>query len=223
MDKNESFTRIQKCLENVPVILIGTGGTIPLGIPGMEDLSKHLISQLDNKYKTDIVWESIAEKLKSGIDLESALADVIIAENLVNDIIVETWNLLVRADLQIFAKSVLGRENLALSNLINKFYQMHPQRVNIITTNYDRVIEYACDQKRIRYDTRFQGGYIKYLSTAQIGIRDVVNIFKVHGSLDLFKDKNDFVYSIPGWYETIPSGFAPEIITLGMSKYKAVL
>jgi hypothetical protein len=38
----------------------------------------------------------------------------------------------------------------------------------------------------------------------------------------MFKDKDNFVYSIP-LQRTIPSGFIPEIITPGANKYRALL
>ena len=223
MDRNSIFARVQKCLESVPVILIGTGSTIPLGIPGMDKLSKHLVLSLNDKHESNTTWSSIVSKLESGMDLESALTDITLTDDLVNDIVIETWKLITTADTEVFNKYILGKQSLVLSDLINKFYQPHPQCVNIITTNYDRVIEYACDQKHIRYDTRYQGGYIRYFSTIKTGNREVVNLFKVHGSLDLFKDSSGLVCSLPGQYQTPPTGFLPEIISPGISKYKAVL
>jgi hypothetical protein len=131
--------------------------------------------------------------------------------------------LIAEADTEVFSRYVLGNQKLELSGLIDKFYQVHPQCINVITTNYDRVIEYACDQKRIRYDTRYCGGNIRYFSNARVGNKNVVNILKVHGSLDLFKDANGLVCSIPGQYKTLLKGLLPEIISPGISKYKAVL
>jgi len=223
MNKDAIFTAVQKALKDVPVILIGTGATIPLEIPGMEPLSQHLQTVLTAKYGSDSTWNAIAEQLESGIDLETALTDIALSNDLLNDIVEATWNLIAEADIAVFNKYVLGKQPLALSELISYFYQWHPQCVNVITTNYDRVLEYACDQKRIHYDTRFQGGYIRYFSTSPAKAGSVVNIYKVHGSLDLFRDGNDLVYSIPGPYISLPNGFLPEIISPGISKYRAVL
>jgi hypothetical protein len=47
-------------------------------------------------------------------------------------------------------------------------------------------------------------------------------LLKVHGSLDLFKDESNYVYSIPIQTE-LPNGFTPVIITPGSSKYRSVL
>jgi hypothetical protein len=117
----------------------------------------------------------------------------------------------------------LGKKSIPLSELIVKYNSVHPKCVNVITTNYDRVVEYACDQKQIKYDTRYQGGYIQHMSNAPLGKKDIVNILKVHGSLDLFKDASNWVFSVRGLNKTIPVGFYPEIISPGISKYKAVL
>ena len=222
MDKDKIFSIVQKYLEDVPVILVGTGATIPLGIPGMYDLSKHLIAALNEKYKASSAWEQVVNNLNDGIDLESALAGIILEQPLLDDIAVETWQLITKSDLQFFTNSRTGSKKLALAEIIDKYYQTQPQCVNIITTNYDRIIEYACDQIRVKVDTKYHGNYIRYFSNAPLKQRNVVNLLKVHGSLDLFRDENGLVYSIP-LQNNIPTGFLPEIITPGISKYEAVL
>jgi hypothetical protein len=222
MTDAEIFRIIQKYVENVPLILIGTGGTIPYGIPGMTKLAEYLILQFHDKYKMDSEWCKFQGRLEKGIDLESALTDLLLNEEILNDITRATWQLVTDCDLRLLNQIVLNRTILPLAKLISKFYQPHPQCVNIITTNYDRVIEYACDQFNIKSDTKFHGNYIKYFSSATLGCKNIVNILKVHGSLDLFKDKDNFIYSIP-IQDKIPIGFVPEIIAPGSSKYRSVL
>lgn len=51
---------------------------------------------------------------------------------------------------------------------------------------------------------------------------NTVNIVKVHGSLDTFKDVHGASLNIP-LMNKIPDGLVPEIITPGSSKYRAVL
>jgi len=222
MDKNDIFREVQKRLMDIPIFLIGTGVTIPLGIPGMDILATHLTNNLGDKYKKDRVWEQIVEKLETGTDLENALTEIRVEGDLFEDITIETWNLITEADLRVFRQARIAGKRLPLANLINKFYQHHPQCLNIITTNYDRVIEYACDQIRVLVDTRYQGNYIRYFSNAKLKKTNVVNLLKVHGSLDLFRNSTGLVCTIP-LQEELPEGFTPEIITPGAMKYKAVL
>jgi len=222
VDKNKIFLEVQKRLESVPAFLIGTGATIPSGIPGMSDLALHLIRCLKDKYENDAIWEQVVEKLETGTDLESALTEITVGDELLQDIIIETWKLITEADLKVFCQARIAGEKLPLASLIHKYCQVHPKCVNIITTNYDRVIEYACDQIRALVDTRYQGNYIRYFSNAKPKKANVVNLLKVHGSLDLFKDTSGLVCTIPLQGE-LPKGFVPEIVTPGAMKYKAVL
>lgn len=181
MTDAEIFKTIQKYIENVPLILIGTGGTIPYGIPGMPKLAEYLITQLHEKYIMNCEWNKFEDRLKNNIDLESALTDLSLDEEILNDITKATWQLVTDHDLKLLKQLVRDKEILPQARLIKKFYQPHPQCVNIITTNYDRVIEYACDQFKIKADTKFHGNYIKYCSNDTLKSKNIVNILKVHG------------------------------------------
>lgn len=222
MDKNTLFKMVQQYTGDKPLLLIGTGGTIPYGIPGMNKLAEHLISALGDKYNSDSGWDTFITRINTGLDLESALTDINLKDAIINDIIMQTWLLVSDADIDLLTKILSDKEMLPLSQLIYKMYTPTPQCVNIITTNYDRVIEYACDQVKLPTDVRFSGNYFKSFSNSEIKSRNIVNLIKVHGSLDMFKDKDNFVYSIP-LQRTIPSGFIPEIITPGANKYRALL
>lgn len=222
MDKNTLFKLVQQYTGDNPLLLIGTGGTMPYGIPGMNKLAEHLIFTLGDKYNSDSEWDIFITRINTGLDLESALTDINLKDDIINDIIMQTWILVSDADIGFLTKILSEKETLPLTKLICKMYTPTPQCVNIITTNYDRVIEYACDQAKLPTDVRFNGNYFKSFSSSQIKSKNIVNLIKVHGSLDMFKDKNNFVYSIP-LQHTIPSGFIPEIITPGANKYRALL
>jgi len=222
MDKNTFFKIVQQYTEDKPLLLIGTGATIPYGIPGMDKLAEHLLSTLGDKYKSDSGWIKFTKGVNSGLDLETALSDINLNDAIINDIIIQTWLLVSNADFDLLTKILRDKELLPLSQLIYKMYTPTPQCINIITTNYDRVIEYACDQVKLPTDVKFCGNYFKSFSNTEIKSRNIVNLIKVHGSLDMFKDTDNLVYSIP-LQPTIPSGFIPEIITPGTNKYRALL
>lgn len=222
MDKNKIFSLVQEYIEGVPLILIGTGGTIPYGLPGMNQLASYLLDNLNEKYKEDGEWIKLSERLNDGVDLETALTGLALEDSITNDVIIQTWKLVTEYDLKLFSKIISDGYELPLSKLIRWFYQPHPQCVNIITTNYDRVIEYACDQVKLPIDTKYYGSYLRSLSNTSLVKSKIVNLIKVHGSLDLFKDESQFVYSVPLQSE-VPKGFTPYIITPGASKYRSVL
>lgn len=177
MDANDVFKAVQDLMRDPPLFLIGTGGSIPYGLPGMAKLATHLETVLTPKYNGNPAWAAFLERLADGKDLETALTDLFLSEEIRND---------------------------------------------IITSNYDRVIEYACDFAGLPLDIRFAGIYYKQMSTLPIAQRKSVNLLKVHGSLDLFQDINQQVISLPLRRE-IPCGFIPSIITPGSEKYRTIL
>lgn len=164
MDTSEIFRIIQKYTEANPLFFVGSGASAAYGLPGMGKLGEHLLESLSSKYASDSDWQHFEDNIKLGKDLESAMTDIVFKEEIIDDIRKETWKLISEKDLEIFSDVVFGNKEIALSKLIKIYYQSHPQKVDIITTNYDRLIEYACDKVRIPLNTGFSGYYSKFYS-----------------------------------------------------------
>lgn len=221
MTRDEIFKFIQNAVSAPPLILVGSGGSAPHGLPSMKELGDYLISSLDLKYKVDSSWNKFVENLNGGQDLETALSKISLDDRIIEDIRKETWKLISEKDIELFKKVVFANETLPIANLIKKFYQTHPKCVNVITTNYDRVIEYACDSVKLPVCTGFNGLYLKDYHD-EFTNKDIVNVIKVHGSLDTFRDVHGASLSIP-LMNDLQDGLVPEIITPGLSKFQAVL
>jgi hypothetical protein len=127
-------------------------------------------------------------------------------------------------DFALFDKLVAGTEpTIALGELLKFMYEPHPQQVNVVTTNYDRTIEYACDQTGLPVNDLSSGVYLKRLKSGGLTVRKkAVNLLKVHGSLDWFEDGEGDVRSIP-LQKIIPAGMKPKIIPPGPDKFRSVL
>lgn len=222
MDKKVIFEKIQKIIQDVPVLLVGTGLSIPFGIPGMRELAEHLLNNLREKYVNDAAWVVVAARLEDGMDLESAMTDLPsnISDSLENDIVTETWKVINTSDLQRGFES-LEEKQLSFSRLLKFLFNTSNAVINIITTNYDRFIEYSCDQASLPVTDGFSGYGFKRFSLDKYGTKQIVNLVKVHGSLDFFK-KNGETCSIP-LQQNIPKGYLPDIITPGSTKYRYVL
>lgn len=164
MDTSEIFRIIQKYTEANPLFFVGSGTSAAYGLPGMGKLGEHLLESLSSKYASDSDWQHFEDNIKSGKDLESAMTDIVLKEEIIDDIRKETWKLISEKDLEIFSDVVFGNKEIALSKLIKIYYQSHPQKVDVITTNYDRLIEYACDKAQIPLNTGFSGYYSKFYS-----------------------------------------------------------
>lgn len=223
MDKRVIFEKIQKIIQDVPVLLVGTGLSIPFGIPGMRELAEHLLENLREKYVNDAAWVVIAARLEKGIDLESAMTNLPsnVSECLADDIVTETWKLINTVDLQRGLESLEEKQS-SFSRLLKFLYNTSSAVINIITTNYDRFIEYSCDQAGLPVTDGFSGYCFKRFLIDNYGIRQIVNLIKVHGSLDYFKTKDGETCSIP-LQQSVPDGYLPDIITPGSEKYRHVL
>lgn len=224
MTVDDLFKKIQKVIEDVPLVLAGTGASMPYGIPGMWELANYLKNTMREKYSANAAWGVIDSRLDSGMDLESALTQVSPepSEELVLDITMKTWEFISAADLHCFQSLLSSGELTALAKLFHVLAQSSRKTINIITTNYDRLIEYACDQAKLSVDDRFRGHYIKWQTSDPIKHSNVVNLLKVHGSLDYFKDNQGELVSIP-MSQSVPNGFVPDIIPPGSNKYRSVL
>lgn len=58
------------------------------------------------------------ENISSGLDLETALADIVFCSEIVDDIRRVTWELISKSDLDLFYRVVFNEEQIPLSRLI---------------------------------------------------------------------------------------------------------
>jgi len=78
-DNLEKLTStVQKMLDGNPAILIGSGGSIPYGLPSMSDLADEIKSKLQTKYENDEQWKSFISALERSKNLELAVEKIII-------------------------------------------------------------------------------------------------------------------------------------------------
>lgn len=221
MELEDIFKRVQEIMRKKPLLLVGTGGSIPYGIPGMDKLCEHLKEELSPIFAGDPSWNAFLQELDNGNGLESALLKVTLPDEIQTRILYATWNLVSEADLKLFRSLIYGEEHIALGRLIQYFYNADPQCINVITTNYDRMIEYACDFVSLPIDVCLNGQYYRTQKQNPPQTRNIVNLLKVHGSLDLFQDTLQRTFALP-LREKIPDGLTPKIITPGVTKFQSV-
>lgn len=220
--------RAQACISKTPVVILGSGASIAEGIPGMSQLRDHLlqIQPLANWDEQDRgYWASFLERLKS-TDLESALQEVNLPPHLDDQVVIETWNYLQPFDLKAFNKSLERTTPGALTRLFQHLLRSTNKSIDVVTPNYDRLAEYAADFGELYHETGFRHGHIRAhlgegRQTVQINKVDqnYVNIWKVHGSFEWFKDSSKTVRALPISHSR-PEGWIPAIVTPGIQKYR---
>lgn len=213
----------QDYYHKAPLIILGSGASAAHGMSGMGALAKHLIAHTDTARlsATELeAWEKFCKVLKDGVDLESALHQVAVTEELTSRIIGATWSLISSEDIQIFRDSLQNEAMFPLSRLLEHMLESSLKIINIVTTNYDRLAEYACDQGRVHHYTGFTHGFFRQLAgPTEITSSRRVNIWKVHGSLDWFKSPLEDIVALSN-IQGIPVNYKPEIVTPGTKKYR---
>lgn len=228
MDLDGCILQVQKYLEDVPLVVLGSGSSAAYGLPTMSALSEELIRNSDKFSHDDQAIDDFLLSLKSGEDIESAIGHAHQLKDsdnkLIRKIIWEHVNIKDKAYFDQGLKNSFA--GFSLVDLINKIITPTPYTADIITTNYDRLAEYAVDIAGANVITGFEGSYLKKMelpspSTVSRRIhareRDV-SIWKVHGSLDWFLSKSGEHCSLLG-YSNVPDGYYPCIVPPGKNKY----
>ena len=224
----EAIRKLAKsCIEDIPVVVLGSGASVPHGIRGMEALADVLRDNLAvENQKEKKAWTPICKALAKGDGLEAALQNRSVPATLVRKIVELTWRTIATDDLKLLQRAATGEERFPLSELVEHLFGTTNTTLHIVTPNYDRVAEYAVDVAEHIHLTGFVPGLIRRRKVAnKISIRKgnspirIVRIWKVHGSLDWFKDEQGQTLSLP-LSDTLPPGLSPLIVTPGISKYE---
>ena len=212
MDWNGCLSTMQGYLENSPLIVLGSGASVPYGLPSMSSLAECIKSS--DIVKDDPNYGAFCASLSSE-GLEKAIDSVSLNEATINAIRTITWENVNSCDLN-YLKSNAFSSPESLVKLFEKVIAPTPNKAVVVTTNYDRLPDYAADGIGASSITGFEGTYIKKLelpnssvTTKRVRGRErIVEIWKVHGfSFPLLQEK--------------PAGFSPLIVPPGKDKYSS--
>ncbi len=217
----------QDCIQRVPTIVLGSGASVPHGIRGIGPLSEYLRTHIEpeNDEETES-WTLIRTALANGDGLEEALQATVAPASLVEKIVSLTWQAIATDDLLLLQRVASGTEQLPLARLVHSLFQSTASSLQIVTPNYDRVAEYACDVADVIHLDGFVPGLVRRREGSDtVMVRRgnyparSVRIWKVHGSLDWFEARNGQVLSLP-LSNDLPDNFLPLVVTPGVSKYE---
>lgn len=236
MDVDSVKKHLQEFFIHTPLVLIGSGLSLGEGISGMWQLSQHLKEEIpkfvDGKLLEE--WQQIEKLIDKGVGFEDAMASLKQGSDLVPFIVSETTKLISKDEKLIIEAVVLQEKQLALSLLLNHLLHNHNELI-IVTPNYDRLIELACESCGLNIITGFNGYYfgkhdpkgekdkisvierrrhLKGGSGFNVSVKKHAKIFKPHGSLDWYEVNGNIIRSS---YE---SSARRLIITPGTSKFR---
>lgn len=223
MDLNGCISLAQSYLQNSPLIVLGSGASIPYGLPSMDTLAGKICRDLSDI--EDDGYGDFCAFLDAGIGLENALDASTLKEETQNRIREIVWDCVNKSDLDFFENRE-PLEHFAIAKLFSKAIQPTPNKISVVTTNYDRIAEYAADIIDASIVTGFEGSLIRKValpsrntSMKRIRARErTIEIWKVHGSLDWFISDEKQVVSFP-LSSKIPKQHTPAIVPPGKDKY----
>lgn len=224
MEWNGCMSLLQGYLENSPLIVLGSGASMPYELPSMGGLADEI------KKSDTVISDPSYNAFCTAVDnsgLEGAIDGVNLLPETLREIRRVVWETVNEKDCLYFDQHPIDPPT-ALVELIRKVLAPTPNKVSIVTTNYDRLAEYAADGAGATTVTGYEGSLIKklelpssLLKTRRTRARErVVDIWKVHGSLDWFQAPDGTSVAFP-LARTIPNNFQPLIIPPGKEKYSS--
>jgi len=202
----------------------------------MWHLSQYLKEEIPKLVEGDLLdeWKQVEELIDQDVGFEDAMASLKQGSALVPFIVSETTKLISKDEKSIIEAVVLQEKQLAFSLLLN--HLLHNQNeLIIVTPNYDRLIELACESSGLDIITGFNGYYcgthdpngekdkisvierrrnLRGGSGAKVSVKKHAKIFKPHGSLDWYEVNGNIIRSP---YESSAKRL---IITPGTSKFR---
>lgn len=227
MDFEALLKQLQDWTNKVPLLILGSGASVPFGLPSMWTLGEHLKNSLLFDNDTDNAQlEAFKISLDESNDLEKALLAIQLNENVLKAVIKATWKLITEADLKAYEQLALNGKETPLAILMKYLLSTTDRKISIVTTNYDRIAEFCASTAEAFICTGYAQNYIGHFSDsihsnalANIkGFSGQVNIWKVHGSLDWFETPSKENVHLP-LRKDIPQDYKPLIVTPGLSKY----
>lgn len=215
------------------ITVIGSGLSCAEGLPGMGALATELSSKVPSVIPDadKATWMAIEACLASD-GLEGALLKHPATDSIESAIIQITSAFVLSKEQEAIISCVTGTRKFKITSLLPHISAATPKIAHIITTNYDRLIEFAIESEGWGVDSmmvgRYWGKHDPELSS-KLMIRDVsrgnkgavrliyrnhVKLFKPHGSLDWFMAGDTPMTS------SMAFSSAPLIITPGVGKYR---
>lgn len=197
------FKIVQDFLKNPPLIVWGSGATVPFGLPSMNELSEQLNQKISSFKPENENLEIELGKDKYKLEMPTIKKAI--------------WEIINKADNEVLDKIITNgiNEFSSIKHLIHKFIDPHPKILNIVTTNYDRTLEYIMSYHNIFFTDGFNGRVLSSFNTNLFKKNNIVNLIKVHGSLNWFEIDDDIRF-----LNSCSKENAPQIIAPSKSKYQ---
>ena len=167
MTLDELKLMIQRHLSDGLITVVGSGLSCAEGLPGMGQLAADLEAKIGPGLSASdtTLWSRIVALIKSK-GLESALLEIPATQQLEDEIRAVVVNSIRTAESRVVAEVFEGKRTLKLSKLIT--HLLKPSSgLQIVTPNYDRLVEVAAEEAGLGVDTMFAGVFAGALNESE--------------------------------------------------------
>lgn len=231
--KDSVFKYVQGLFQRGVVIVVGSGASCAYGLPSMGALAEHLSAVVPEQISDDDApslkeWERIATGLAAGEGLESALGEHSLPEPLA-DLLTRAITDRVRHSEGTAIAEILEADQVSAFGRLFEYILRSSTQADVITTNYDRLIEVHAARAGVRVDSMYYGHTVGRMDAAlsreelneahasagrgsrgvTVRTRPHIRLAKPHGSLDWFAHDGQYYRSdlaIPGSQKIIAPG-----------------
>ncbi|MCH8275211.1 MAG: SIR2 family protein [Armatimonadetes bacterium] len=211
-ERNELIAQLQDLLTDGLVCVVGSGYSVGHGLPGMPELSNHLVDTIPPQVSGNDAtqWEAVQSLIEEGKGLEPALHSAHVSDTLLNSITETTAKFMDSAEHRALAEIASGDNQGTFGHFADHFLKSS-RILHVVTPNYDRIIEHEVEIAGIGVDTGYVGTYVgvqdamrsalSYREYVQDGRRvrlivyPHVRLYKPHGSLDWYVVGNRVIRS----------------------------
>jgi hypothetical protein len=204
MDYEGIVRSVQEHMTDGLALVIGSGLSAAEGISGMPALAAHLDAASTALTGDDLkLWSSVKTSLDAKEGLEAALLKNPPSDTLEEWIVHETCELMLPEERAIMSLVLRGDRRLRLTKLLLKVLKP-TGGLPILTPNYDRLIEVACEMAGYHVDTTAVGQYageFDHLRSCMSSARGISSrnrftaidhfpraiVLKPHGSFDWYR------------------------------------
>lgn len=205
----EELTRfVQEHFTDGLALVIGSGLSAAEGVPGMPALAAHLSAHATSLTADDAeLWVQVQKVLDAGEGLEAALLSHPPSDTLEAWISRTTCELLVPKERQVMSAVLRGEHTLRLTTFLTNVLKP-VNGIPIVTPNYDRLVELACEMAGFHVDTTAIGHYsgsFDHVRSAMGSCRGIATrgktvvldhfpraiVLKPHGSFDWYRNGSD--------------------------------
>lgn len=201
MDIDEIYNTIQTYLKEPPLVIWGSGATIGFGLPSMSKLKDEIGNAIPafDKTCTDLEAELGKDKYEADLSqIRKVIRDVVNA-----------------ADIKAKEQLLKNADDFdGIKRLTSFCHNPHPKVMNVVSTNYDRILEYVWGYNGLRFTDGFEQQELSVFDENKFLDKDIINLMKVHGSLDWF-DVDHEVRKLSSDF-----GYDPVMIPPGKNKYR---